>query len=370
MPDVLFVSKPVAPPWNDSSKNLVRDVAGSLERHTPIVMGRAGQANPLGTGRLVPVYAGGSSASFSPRLRDNVDVLRHLAWGPSVDVWHFFFAPNIRSSLAGRLASAVRRVSTVHTVCSMPPEEAPLRKLVFADVTVTLSQLAYDRFLAEGVRKDALSLIPPSVPALAEPTAARRSELRAKHGLPESTAVWIYPGDLEHGGGAAIAVRGLAASSQRDGVLLMACREKTPRAAEARSELVRLAESWGIDARVRWVGETPHIHELLALSDYVVLPNSSSFAKMDYPIVALEAMCMGRPVLVGSGTPSAELARDGGALAIETHGEALAEAIEGLNTNAPARQALGRRARQLALTRFSPRTVAAAYERIYDELHG
>ena len=33
---VLFVSKPVEPPWNDSSKNLVRDVASCLnQRENP-----------------------------------------------------------------------------------------------------------------------------------------------------------------------------------------------------------------------------------------------------------------------------------------------------------------------------------------------
>ena len=30
MPDVLLVSKPIAPPWHDSSKNLVRDLASHL----------------------------------------------------------------------------------------------------------------------------------------------------------------------------------------------------------------------------------------------------------------------------------------------------------------------------------------------------
>ena len=34
MPSVLYVSKPVAPPWNDSSKNLVRDLALALAPDT------------------------------------------------------------------------------------------------------------------------------------------------------------------------------------------------------------------------------------------------------------------------------------------------------------------------------------------------
>ena len=35
MARILMVSKPVAPPWNDSSKNLVRDVAGHLRGTAP-----------------------------------------------------------------------------------------------------------------------------------------------------------------------------------------------------------------------------------------------------------------------------------------------------------------------------------------------
>ena len=52
MAEVLFVSKPVAPPWNDSSKNLVRDIAGHLQRHSPVLMGHPGQASPIDRGRI------------------------------------------------------------------------------------------------------------------------------------------------------------------------------------------------------------------------------------------------------------------------------------------------------------------------------
>ena len=40
--DVLFVSKPVAPPWNDSSKNLVRDLAGALRSVHGVTLSRRG----------------------------------------------------------------------------------------------------------------------------------------------------------------------------------------------------------------------------------------------------------------------------------------------------------------------------------------
>jgi len=339
MGEILFVSKPVAPPWNDSSKNLVRDIAGHLQEHSPVLMQRSRQG-----------------------------VLRHLLFGPSSDLWHFFFAPNLKSSTAGRLACALRRVPSVHTVCSMPLDGARPSKLLFADLTVALSRAAQERFRQDGVSDEVLRVIPPCVPELAEPTAIERAELRAKHELPRTAPIWIYPGDLEFGGGAEIALQGFAAWNRSDAVLLMACRRKTPQADEAQLRLRDLARQWGVAPRVHWLGETPLIHELLALSDFVVMVNPRAYAKMDYPLVVLEAMCLGRPVLVGKGTPSAELAEHGGALAAETHAEALTEAVERLNADENARAQLGRQARALATSKFSPHEVAAAYERLYEEL--
>lgn len=366
MPEVLFVSKPIGPPWNDSSKNLVRDIAGHLRRHRPVLMGERGQRSPVEQARIEGVYHA-SSGRFTPSVRANLRVFRRLLLGPRTDLWHFFFAPNPRSSSAGRFAAAVRGVPSVHTVCSVPPQGARWRELVFADITVALSRAAYERFRQEGLPKEALRLIPPCVPALQAPTDAERSPLRRALGLPEVAPVWIYPGDLEHGGGAQIALEGFAGWNRTDALLVMACRRKTPRAARAEARLRDQAKRWGIDSRVRWVGDTPRIHDLLAISDFVVMVNRSARAKMDYPLVALEAMSLGRTVLVGKGTPCAELAEDGGAWAVHPDGRALTEAIERLDGETEFRGRVERQARKLAETRFSPSTVAAAYELLYEE---
>jgi glycosyltransferase involved in cell wall biosynthesis len=370
MAEVLFVSKPVAPPWNDSSKNLVRDIAGNLQRHSPVLMGRPGQACPVDGGRVETVYGAATGAGFAPSVRENLGVFRHLMLGRSSDLWHFFFAPNPKSSAAGRFAGAVRRVPSVHTVCSVPAEDVAVRKLLFADATVALSRFAYERFVQEGIDASALRVIPPSVPPLPEPKSAERQGLRKKHDVPTDAPVWIYPGDLEFGGGAEIALEGFAAWNRPEAVLLMACRRKTPQADAALALLGTQARRWGIESQVRWVGETRAIHEFLALSDFVIMVNRTAYAKMDYPLVALESMCLARPVLVGAATPSAELAEDGGAIAVETNGEALATAIETLCADEVGRAEVGARARALATSRFSPREVAGAYELLYEEIDG
>ncbi len=369
MIEVLFVSKPVAPPWNDSSKNLVRDVAGHLQHHTPVLMGRAGDASPIDRGRVDAIYRGDVQSGFSPGLRDRFTVLRHLLWGSSAGLWHFFFAPNRQSSAAGRFAKRIRRVPSVHTACSMPPDAAPIRSWVFADVTVALSRAAFDRFAASGVARSELRRIPPCVPDLGETTPKRKQALRREHGLPESASIWIYPGDLELGGGAEIAIDGLAAWDRADALLLMACRDKTPKARQARAVLEDRAERRGVDSRLVWIGETPHIHAMLELSDFVTVASPSAFGKMDYPLVALESMSMGRPVIVGRGTPAAELAESGAAIEVELSGEALAHAVETLTGDAARLRDVARKGRALVTTELSPSRIAAAYETLYEELH-
>ena len=90
---------------------------------------------------------------------------------------------------------------------------------------------------------------------------------------------------------------------------------------------------------------------------------------MDYPLVVLEAMSMARPVFVSAGTPAAELADEGGAIAVAPDGEALAATIQRWSDDRLALEELQRRARALTIEKFAPAKVAASYEQIYDELH-
>jgi len=96
--------------------------------------------------------------------------------------------------------------------------------------------------------------------------------------------------------------------------------------------------------------------------------NPTPYAKMDYPLVVLESMCLARPVLVARSTPSAELADDGGAVAVEANGEALAAAVERLSNDGSWYAEVGHKARALATSKFSPQEVTSAYELLYEEI--
>lgn len=362
---VLYVSKPIVPPWNDSSKNLARLLAAEVEGHSLRVMTDGSEIDLPSRVERAAVYAGGGA--FAPGLASQLRVLRALATGPKVDLWHFFFAPNPRSSTAARALAGARRVRTVQTVCSRPSDPRRAPRLLFADKSVVVSRASRVALLDAGVAPERLAHVPPAVPPLDPPTDADRCATRRELGLPEGAPIVVYPGDLEHSRGAARMINAFLAEALADEALLvMACRDKTPEARRVEARLRARAAPLG--PRVRWIGETPRIHDLLGAADVVALPSTDLYAKMDLPLVLLEAMWLERAILVVHDSPAAELAEGGGAIATDPDAEAVGAALARLLEDDDARRERGRAAREVVGTRYDASSMARAYEAIYDEL--
>jgi glycosyltransferase involved in cell wall biosynthesis len=365
MASVLFVSKPICAPWNDSGKNLVRDLARGLGRHRATVMVRRGDAPEVGAAAQRAVYAPAGARSFAPGLVDQARVFAALLGDRGHALWHFFFAPNARSCRAGRLATRARRMRSVHTLSSAPRDVAALVPELFADVNVVLSRHTEARFLASGLGASRLVRIAPAIAPLSLPSAEERAALRTSFGFGRDEPVLLFPGDLEFGEGARALTRVL--HGLPDVRLVLACRAKTPAAKSAEHALLDgLAPS--LRARVTSLGETPRIHALLAAADVVALPSADLYAKMDYPLVLLEAMSLGRPVLVAEGSAAAELCETGGAAASAVDPEALLVTLRGLFDSAERRAQLGERGHVAVRTHYGFEAMARNYEQLYDRL--
>ncbi|MEM9189971.1 MAG: glycosyltransferase family 4 protein [Myxococcota bacterium] len=367
MSEVLFVSKPVDPPWNDSSKNIVRDLAGSLTRYRPRLLVRSGpRSDDVGAALREPVYPeADATGGFVPSMQDRAAVLRRLAVPADESLWHFFFAPNRPTSLAGNVLRSLHRMPTVHTVCSAPPAAVNIRPLLFARRTVVLSRHTEVRVRRAGVPADRLVRIVPPQPMLAPPSNDALRTVRDELGLPAGPLI-VYPGDLEFGGGAERALRAFWSLRKSDAHLVLACRRKTARAEGVEADLRRRAQTRS-PGRVWFVGETSRIHDLLAAATVVFLPSDSLFAKMDLPLVLLEAMSLAKPVLVLRDTPAAELA-EGGALVSGPPPRELAAELQTVLASDKRQRELGEACRRYISDRFSPARVAARYEAVYDEL--
>ncbi|MDF3065222.1 MAG: hypothetical protein K0R38_823 [Polyangiaceae bacterium] len=364
MPRVLFVSKPIAPPFHDGTKCLVRDVAAELRDVSPVVL-----TTREGLAMLPPGVEGraiyGGSGGFAPALADNARAALALLVGPRDDVWHFVFAPNPRTGQVARVLKRARRVPIVQTVASPPRRFAGVSRLIFGDELVVQSRATEASLVAaakaESVTLPTITVIPPPVATLVPPSEDAVRRARAELGVREGAPIVLYPGDLEVSSGAEISRSLVGPLTERfpDAVVVFAYRNKTPQAASRAAELKELLK----DKHVRITDRVSNMHALLAASRIVIFPVDDLWGKVDQPIVLLEALALGVPCAVLDRGPLRDVVGAVKVASVDTR--VWLEAITRLLADGAARRTAEAEGRDAASRVYASGVVARAYEAIY-----
>ena len=373
---VLFVSKPIAAPFYDGTKCLVRDVALNLTRYRAQIM------VPRGSGGLGPLRPGhpgidaahvySDAGAYSPLLGENARAMAFLAAGARADLWHFVFAPNPRASAVARAARMLRRAKVVQTVASAPRNFSA--GIFFGDVIVAQSNWTATRIvraLGEGpgplllgrARLPLVRVIPPPVGPLGERDPRSVDGVKRLLDLPASAPVFVYPGDLEVSRGAETVARAVEpiVRALPSAVVVFACRPKTAAAPRIEAALRARLDP----AKVRFVREID-LPALLLCATAVLFPVDDLYGKVDIPISLLEAMRLGVPVVALDAGPLADLRECVQVPAADP--EALARAAIRLWSDRGFRESVILSGRRAVLQRHDASVVAEAYERVYDEV--
>lgn len=364
---ILMISKPIAPPWNDSSKNLVKDLATAGTRFSYRVLTPRGYQLDAPRVQCEPIYR--AAGEYTPPLLQNLRVLARLARRDRTAIAHFFFAPNLKTSLSARAALTLRRRRTVQTVCSTPASFERARMLLFAERVVVLSRHTEQQLVDVGVPAGRLVMIPPGIRIPDPPSPDRRRAIREKLGLPVDRPVVIYPGDYQFSDAARTVARAILALDDIPLFFVFACRIKQPASLEIEAEIRQMLGTGGALPRVLMLREVGDMLALLGACDLCVLPAESLYAKMDLPLVLLEAMALGVPPVVADRPPLRELAHPGAGVTVPPRDpRALARAIRDL-TSSPGRLAeLGAGARAAARRHYAIEEVSRRHEMLYEEL--
>lgn len=366
IPHVQFVSKPMVAPFRDGSKCLVRDLCLHLEAVRPHVMGTSIPAEELAHA-VVSHHVYGNSGGFSPALRQNLAAAWFLLARSRADLWHFVFAPNPRSSKVGAHLKKLREKPTVQTIASPPRSFERPSRLVFGDVVVAQSAWTKrkfeEAFADEGVVAPRIEVILPPAPEVPPPSDERIQKARSIFGCHPAQPLFLYPGDLEVSRGAQTVVE--LSHKIRETVpyarVVIAYRDKT-KEAHARAE--ELADQANLQI-VRFACNVPDIHALVAGATAVLFPVDDLYGKVDLPIVLLEALRLGTPVLALDEGPLQSLE---GALRLPNDPERWLSEMARLTEDGRAYEAQRDAGKRAILSHYDPRTIADRYANIYDDL--
>jgi glycosyltransferase involved in cell wall biosynthesis len=363
---LLLGSVPLAEPWDGADKNLARTLIAADHHNTFLIQTAASadwatmpQVRPIPQRWASPIPTArqkGRAFMFLLRHAHEIDLV-HLVASLSHPGW---------ISVSGRLLAAWMRVlglPLLHTAPSLG-DHPLLRRHLPGDLTVVVSEHSRQRLHALG-KRHIMRIMPPIdldrlIPGPDSINLAARLDLGLRSVL--------YPAHYGPDSGIEAMINALATlpPGLSDTVLVLACRAQRGQdlAAEER-RMLQYAQEQDVARRIRVVGQVSAMPALISACSLTALVPVRMRSKMDLPLVLLESLALGRPILISDQEPMVEALLGGGLAVPPGAPDQLSAALITLLGDERQRAAFARRGQDAVLTQCHPAQVVAEYQTLY-----
>ncbi len=369
VPEVLMISKPIVPPFDDSGKNIVVSQIQNGQTYRYRVLTVKNASLPWPNVASAAIY--GNAGEYSPQLTQNIKVMMYGLRPRGASIYHYFFAPNLITSTAGRLQKLLAKVKTVQTVCSQPKSFENIKKLIFADRVIVLSEMTRKLMVDGGISENRLVHVRPGIDFIKRQNSTVRGAIKEKYGIPKDAQMVVFPGDYEFSSAASTVAKAvpLLVESHSKICIVFACRIKRPASLAIRDTIKAQIKEQGFSKQTVFLERVEDMPSFVGAADVAVMPSESLYAKMDMPLVLLEAASQRVPLVVANTPPLSELLTYGMGIGVEPGNEnELAQAVGSILDNSAEAARFGEAGETAIFEHFNAQKTAAEIEKIYDEV--
>lgn len=244
--------------------------------------------------------------------------------------------------------------------------------LVRLDAIVAMTENIGRSIVDAGLSESSVHVLPTAIDLERFQRPADRSLVMRKIGLPEDSRVLLFVGNLTASKGIwqlLEAFRELA--TELDAVRLVMTLELSHSGFDAAEKrLENMLDDFDVRSKVCRLGFVPFMNDLVASVDGLVVPFVDTQGPSDYPLIMMEAMAAGTPVVgttVG-GIPELLQHGENGLLAPPSDVAALVEALRRLIADPVAASERASQARTFISTKFGFKTVREEHMALYKRL--
>ncbi len=367
---ILLVTRPIAPPWDEASKNFAYNLAMNLPDFEFGLLTNGILRNLPKNIIQHPIYTSNKN-NFIQKLGLIIN-LRKIS--RQFEIVHCLFTPaKVNSFLLNNLLSN-KKSKTIQTIATLREDlysDNELRKLVFADKIVTYSKYAKEKLNNLGLNN--IEQIYPGIDLAYYSPAPKDAELLRKYELKITDFIVTFPGEYTRLGAADdianMILKYLDVFKQNSIKFILACRLKNTGDILKKEEIMEKIKNKGISDIVVFINTFSDMAKLYNLSDAIIFPVREMYGKFDVPLAAIEPMACEKPVIISNLPILSEFARPEHSVIIEKGNiEQLKNAILDLHDNPDKRAAIGKNARKFAAENFDIKKAAQNYREIYNGL--
>jgi phosphatidylinositol alpha-1,6-mannosyltransferase len=369
---ILFVSRPIAPPWDEASKNFAYHLSKRVAKTNPdlkIHLMTNGFLKSLPKNIAQENIYTSSEKDF--KLSQKIRLLIYLIFNAhKFDIIHLFFTPTKFNSLFLKFILKNKKTKVIQTIATLREDifsDAEIKDMIFGDMITTYSDYAKNKLNNLGI-KNVQKIYPGIDLKDYYPREKSKKELQ-KHNFSEKDFIINFSGEYVRLDGMDDVVNSFLKVSKEipEAKLSLAVRVKNEKDARKKEEIIKRLKENNLLEKVSF-----HDSGKFKMSDIYNLCDISLFTvrnmkgKFDIPLVSIEAMACGKPVVISDIPILQEFSNKNNSMQIESGNiEEITQAILTLYKDKEKRTYLGTFSRTYAKENFSINQSAEKYSEIY-----
>lgn len=371
---ILYVSRPITPPWDEASKNFAYNLArevSSIDKLLEI---------HLMTSQILPELSQNiiqeKIYKFSQKDYKLSDKVRAIFFQyrnrESFNIKHYFFTPTPESSnlIKNFLKGNAKTIQTVATIREDIFTDNQIEEMMFGDAIVTYSNYAKEKLEKLGLKN--VSKIYPGIDLNEYSPREKSEEELKKANFKKEDFIINFSGEYIRLGAMDTVIDGFIEVSKKipEARLSLAVRVKNEKDALKKEEVIEKLTQENILDKVSFHDSGSYkMSDIYNLSDISIFPASNMKGKFDIPLAVIEAMACGKPVIISDLPILKEFSNENNSVNIKKDSpQELAGAIIELYKNKEKRETLGKNASQYVHENFNIQKSAREYTEIYNKL--
>lgn len=372
MKEILLITRPITPPWDEGSKNIAWQIAKSDQDHHFHILSIKNPHLPPNNGNITirDIYSS-DQLNTAQKLRLFWFLLSTI--NPAVEIYHTIFVPTPLTSLIVSAITKIHNKRYIQTVPCLYKETNSRKKNLYLspDRIVALSDWTKQKLIERGLHP--IERINAGVNTQKHKPVHEKKGYRLKLGLPVNRPLVLYSGELTRLDALPkmVSIVKKVLSHTKDLSFVFASPTRSRKDAYAREKAIKHIRSLGYSEYVCFLGDVDNFEVVLKACDMLVYPVSDMEGKIDTPLTVLEAMATGIPVIYSDIPPLNEVGKDEIGIAVNPEDvRGFSEAIFGLTKDMEHTREMGELGRKVVLEHYNEEKMVQQYRDLYNEFIG
>jgi glycosyltransferase involved in cell wall biosynthesis len=367
---ILLVTRPIAPPWDEASKNFAYNLAINSPGFEFSLLTNGIMKNLPGHIRQLPIYSS-NKLTWDQRL----NLLKLIHHKKDFDILHFMLTPTKINTLSFKTFINNRKSKTIQTVATLREDlfsDAEIKKLMFADRIITYSKYAKAKLNSLGLSN--VEQIYPGIDLSLYSPSTKDPELLKKLNLSPTDFIVTFPGEFTRLGGTDDLVRMISqnkdALAEKNIKIVFACRVKDEKDRIKKEEIKKIFNDSSMPNLIRLPDTFQNLSAVFNSSDLVIFPVSNMHGKFDVPLAVIEAMACAKPVIISDIPILREFSNHENSAIIESGNmKKLMDVIMEFRQSSEKTKMVGSNARKFVEENFDIKKTALHYAEIYKNIN-